>query len=116
MPDAQLGKQRIDGTHLDSGSAASVSQRRGANMDFAVWLEKWNCGKALDDLCARLWPREPLQQFLQDQPGGHHEVGAQQRVLELLHLGLGCADVPSKCEGPDARVDEEGHVRERSAL
>ena len=85
-------------------------------MVFAIRLYQGQCCEALDDLRTRLRPGESLKQFLENQPGRDDDIGAQQSVLEDVNFGFGGRAVASQGERPNARVDKQGHGRERSAL
>lgn len=117
MTYAKLSKQRIDGAHLYSCSAANVPDSCRANMIVPVWLYERQSSKPLDDLRVRLRSGEALQQFLEDKSGSDDDIVSQQCVSEGLDLGLACFRVSTQRERPDARVDQQRHAqRERSAL
>jgi hypothetical protein len=117
VTDAQLGKQCIYGADLDTSLAACIAQGRGIDMVGAVWLKQWQGGKVFDDLGLRLWTREALQELLENQACCDDHVRAEQGIFELVHLWLSSLGVTPKCQRPDTRVNQEGHLRrDRSAL
>ena len=113
---AELGNDRVDGPDLNTGSAACVSQVCRGNVIFPNGLDQGQRGETLDDLCACLRAREPLKQFLQDQPCRHYDVCAKQRLLQVLNFWLGRPSVPAKSQRPNACIDKKCHERDRSAL
>ena len=85
-------------------------------MVLAIGLKQREGSETLDDLAACLSAGEASQQFLQDDAGRDDDVGARQRLLERMYFRYLTRDVPSERERPDARVDEQRHLRDRSAL
>jgi hypothetical protein len=65
-------------------------------------------------MCTRT--REALQQFLQHEPGSHDDFTAFQRMTQGVHLRQRRFLVAPKRMRPDARIDEQGHRRDRSTL
>jgi hypothetical protein len=116
VPDAELRDQGIDGSNLYTGPATCVSHACRSHMVFAVGLNQCQRSELLDDLFAGLGTREALKKFLQHQTGRDNNVCASKRVLQRLYLGLFNLNVASEGKRPDARIDQERHFRERSAL
>ena len=87
MPDTELGQQCIDGSELHSVAATLVSKIRRADVILTVRLKHWYRGEALNDQIPILWSGKTLQQFLQDQAGGHNHVVAGDRVMQSTYLG-----------------------------
>lgn len=116
MSDAELQDKCVDCAYLHARPAAQISERCSGNVVFAVWLKQCERRKSLDDLTACFCARKTLQQFLQDDARGDDHVGSGQSVLECLYLGRFNLDIPSEGKRPDARVNEERHLRDRSAL
>lgn len=116
VPDAELRDERVDGAHLHARPAASVSQGCGIDMVLAVWLDQCERTQTLDDLPAGLRAREALQEFLQDQARGDDDIGTAQCILERLHMRFLDLDIASERQRPDACIDQQRHLRERSAL
>lgn len=72
--------------------------------------------KPCNDLSAGFRTREALQEFLQHKAGRNDDIRSQQGFLQLLNLWLGCRCVTPKRQRPNACVDQQRHVRDRSAL
>jgi len=116
VPNAQLSKQRVDCADLNSRSATGVAEFGGCNMVFAIRLQQWKRCEALNDLCSGLRSGESLKQFLENQPGRNDDIGAHKGVLELLNCRFGGRGIAAQGERPNARVNQQSHDRERSAL
>ena len=116
MSYAQLCEHRVDRPDLYPRSSANVPEFCCGDVVCAIWLQQWQCGKALDDLDTRFRARKSLEQLLQDQTRGDDDIGSEQGVLQFLNFWLSPRGVAAQRERPDARIDEESHLRERSAL
>lgn len=88
MPNAQLGEQCVDRTDLDTRSATLVSELGRCDVVLAIGLQQRKRREALDDLLTRLWPGESLKQFLEDHSRRDDDIGAHERVFELLNFRL----------------------------
>lgn len=113
---AQLRKQGIDCTDLDSRPATCVAKFRSGDMILTPRLKQRKRSKPLDDLRAGLCTGETLQQLLQHKPCRDDDICAQEGIPELLYLRLGSGGITPQCERPNARVYQQGHARDRSAL
>ncbi len=98
MSNAQPGKQRIDGADLDARSATGVPEFSGGDVVIAIRLQQWQRSESLDELCAGLGPREPLEQFLQNQPRRDDHVGPHEHIFEDLNLRFRCLGVATQRE------------------
>lgn len=116
MPDAELRNQRIDRADLDTRPAACVSDASRSNMVFSVRLNQCQRREPLHDLITCFRTREALKKFLQHKTGGDHNVCATKCVLQCQYRWLFNLDVTSEGKRPDARIDQERHLRDRSAL
>ena len=116
MADAKLGEQRIDGADLHPGAPATVAQVRGFNVILPVRRQKREGGKALDDVLARSRAAESLEQLLQDEARDDDDFAAFESAAQRSDFRGGGWSVPAESQRPDARVDEQAHRRERSAL
>lgn len=116
MSHAELSNQGVDGSHLNPGSSTCISQFCRCNVVFASRLDERQRCKSLNDLCAGPGTGETLKKLLQDQARRDDDVGTQKRLLQMLNLRFRRLNVPAKRQGPNARVDEQSHVRDRSAL
>lgn len=116
MPDAELRNQGIDGAELDTCPATGVSHTGRSHMVFPVRLNQCQRGEPLHDLIACLGTCEALKQFLQHQAGGDDNLRASKCFLQRLHFGFFNLDVTPEGKRPDAGIDQERHLRDRSAL
>ena len=116
MPDAKLRNQSVDRSDLHTRSATHVSHTRRCHMVFAIRLKQSQRRKPLHDLFACLGSSKALKKFLQDKTSRHDNVGARKRIFQRLHLGCFNFNVTSEGQRPDARINQERHFRERSAL
>ena len=116
MADAELRDERINCPNLDSAAAARIAQRRGLDVIVPVRKQERHRGKPLEDLCTCLRSRETLQQLLENEPGSQDSFTPRKGVAEGEDLGARLRHIPPQCQRPDTRVDEQAHLRERSAL
>lgn len=116
MSDAELRKNRIDGTYLDAGPAATIANFGCLNMVLAIWGQQWKCAEAIDNFRPITGAGKSLEEFLQDQAGGHHRLTNLQSALQCINLRRRTGPISAKCEGPNTGVDQKGHLRERSFL
>jgi len=116
MTHAQLGEEGIDGANLHAGATAAVSQSRGVDVILPIWGDERQCRELLDYRVTRSRARESLQQFLQDEPGGQDHLVALQGVAQELDVRSTGVRVAPQGKRPDAGVDEQAHLRVRSAL
>lgn len=113
---AKLDQKRINGADLHASTATAVAQFRRSDVIVAVRLQYGQRSETLDDLSPRFGAGEPLQQFLQDQSGGDHDITAEQRFLERMDFGFSCRSIAAQRQRPDAGINEQSHLRERSDL
>jgi hypothetical protein len=116
VPDTELCDERVDSANLHTRSAALVPEVRCSNVVFAVWLNQCERREPLDNLFACLGAREALQDFLQDEACGYDCICSGQSILERLDLMYFNLGIAPEGERPGARVNQERHFRERSAL
>lgn len=109
MPNAELGKQRVDRADLHAGLAAGVAHGCGVDVVIPIGLNQRQGGEAFDDLRPRLGTRETLQQFLQDKSRRDDDLRTQQGLREFLHLWPGGLDVTAKRQRPNAGIDQKAH-------
>ena len=114
--DAELCEQRVDGTDLHTGPTTAVAQLRGSDVIFPVRAEERQSPEPVNDVLTRAGSGKTLQQFLQDQPRGHDRFAAFESAAQRIDLWDGGDLIATKRERPDARIDEERHRRDRSAL
>jgi hypothetical protein len=114
--EAELSQQRIDGTDLNSAASAFVPQFGRLDMVAPVGNQERQCGEPIENLCAVPWSGKALQEFLQNEPGGHEFLArfdSTDQFASFARLGGGIAPEGQR---PDAGIDKEAQRRERSAL
>ena len=116
VANAQLRDDRVDRANLQAGATTAIAQFRGLDMIQPIRSQEGQRRKAVNDVLSRLRAGKSLQQFLQDQTRDYNRFTAFERVAQYVNLRGGRNLVAAEREGPDARIDEEGHRRERSAL
>lgn len=87
MSQAEAGKQCVDGADLDAGPTTGVSQCGRLDVIVTVRDNQRQCGKALDDLIARAWAGESLQELLEDETRGVHRSAALKGGEQSRNLG-----------------------------
>lgn len=80
MPQTQLNQHGVYGADLDTVPSTNVAMAGRFDVVFPIRLKEGEGGEPLDHLSSRLWPGEPLQQFLQHKAGCENLVGALQRA------------------------------------
>ena len=116
VADAELREHGVDRADLQTGPATAISQFRGIDVILPVRRQKRQGCEPVDDVFTRPRARESLQQFLQNQPRGQDGVATFEGIAQRLYLRGRCGLVAAECKRPDARIDEQTHGRERSAL
>ena len=116
VPETQLRQKRIDRSDLDSSAATFVAQGRGLDVILTIRHDQRQRRETIQDLIARLRASKPLKNFLQYEPGGVDGFPCAERRDESTHLRQVPRGIPPQSQRPDARVDEQFHPRERSAL
>ncbi len=116
MTSTQLGKEGVNRSNLNPGATARVAQFRRVHVIAPIGNDKRQCGKPINDLLAGLRAREPLQQFLKDEPCGDDGVTGLKAAAQFFNLVRSTGRVATQSEGPDARIDENGQERVRPAL
>lgn len=116
VPDAKLREQSVDSARLHTRAPANISQFGRLNMILPIRRQEWHRPEMLQDLRARLRPRETLQQFLQHQTRADNRLTLSQSLLQGGDFGGIGWMVPAERERPNAGVDKKAHARERSFL
>jgi hypothetical protein len=114
--DGESGEQCIDRSDLQSASSASIPEIRRRNVVVAIRTEKGQGGESVDDRVACAGAVESLEELLKHQAGSEDQLFSSNCVSQARDFGREIGCVPPKREGPDARVDEGAHERDRSAL
>ena len=82
----------------------------------SVGNEQWQGCEAIDDGVASLGPSETLEQFLQHEPCREDALTIPEGFAQAPDTRLVAGPVTSQRQRPNARVNEEIHERERSAM
>ena len=82
MADTKLREKCINRPELHSLLATLVSKSRGPDVVIAIGHNQGQCREAIHDLLLSLRTREPLQEFLQDQPGRHYTLARIERAFQ----------------------------------
>ena len=114
--DAQLRNQRIDGAKLHAATPACVAQLSGLDVSVACRNEQRQHLQALDEAGLILRPVKALQQFLQHD-AGNDDGGAFLKCLAQDGDGRMIGRrVAAQRQRPHAGIDEQTHLRLRSAF
>jgi hypothetical protein len=82
----------------------------------SIWHDQRKARETIDDLIARLRPRESLQQLLDDEPSRHDVIAGLDRTQERPYFGNIFRLVASQRERPNACINEQTQRRVRSFL
>lgn len=116
MPDAQLRDESVHRPYLDAVFPATVSKVGRIDVVVAVGLNQRERCKAFEDLGLGLRCDEALQQLLEHKPGRDDDLRSGKSVLQRGDFWLDGWRIPSQSQGPDAGVNEQRHLRDRSVL
>lgn len=116
MADTESREERVDGADLDSSPPTPVPKSRRVDVIPAVRVQEGKGVEAFQDRFPRPGPCEPLQDLLKDQSGGDHQLTGPEGIFEGSNLRQIGGGVPAQGHGPHARVHQQAHDRERSAL
>ena len=116
MTDAELREHRVNRTNLQASATAAISQLRSTDMILPVRGQKRQGREPIDDVFARPWAGESLQQFLQNQSRGYDGVAAFKGMSQGAHFRSAGGAIASERKRPHAGIDEQTHLRERSVL
>jgi hypothetical protein len=114
--DAKLCEQCVDRPNLNTASSATIPQFGCLDVVLAIRQQKRQRGESFDDCIPGGGSGKSLKQLLENQSGRGHLLAAIERLSKDVYLSVPGTGVAPQCEGPDARVDEEHHCRDRSAL
>jgi len=116
VTDAELGEQSVDGSKLQTCSAAGIPETRCLNVIAPIGCYQRQCRESSNDLVARAGSGESLQQFLEDQAGRYDRPAGMQCVGERIDLGYRLRRISTQRERPHTGVDQEIQRRVRSTL
>jgi hypothetical protein len=112
---AQLREQGVDRPDLDSLGAASVPELGGLDVVMPIGGEHRQRVEVPDDLTAVTRTRQSLQDLLEYEACRDY-LASREFAPQFLNLRQLGRRVSTKRERPDAGVDEDRHLRERSFL
>jgi hypothetical protein len=95
----ELDEHRVDGSDLGTVAAAGVAQLGGFDVIFAVRLQEYERGEALDQRAPCLGAGKTLQQFLQHEASGEDLVCSVESVLQRFRFRGGNLGVPTEGQG-----------------
>lgn len=116
VTNAELRDYRVDRADLQAGAPATIAQFRSVDVIQPVRSQERQRRKTVNNVLSRPRAGKPLQQFLQDQTRDYNRFTTFERVAQYANLRDGRNLVAAERERPDARIDEQDHRRERSAL
>jgi hypothetical protein len=64
VSDAELRKNRIDGSYLDAGPAATIADFGRLNVVLAIWGQQWKSAEAIDNFRPVTGAGKSLEEFL----------------------------------------------------
>jgi hypothetical protein len=116
VAEAELRQQRVDRADLNAAASAFVSQSGCVHMVEPVRNEQRQLSEPIEDLLAIPRSGEALQNFLQNQSGGHEFLAGFDGTDQFASFVRGGGCVTPERQRPDAGIDKEAQPRERSAL
>ncbi len=117
MLDAELDKQRINGSYLNAMTATGVPDLGGFNMVFAIWLEKTKRRKPFNQLAPGFCAGKTLEQFLEHESCSEDLIRSLKCMQKRFDFGPRCFTIASEGQRPDAGIYKQTHGRRaRSAL
>ena len=116
VTNAELRKHGVNRADLQSCATTTISQLRGIDVILPVRRQKRQGRESIDDVFARPRTGESLQQFLQDQSSGDDGATTFKGIAQGTHLRSRGGAAASQRKRPHAGIDEQIHLRERSAL
>src|SRR5262245_55639393 len=116
VTDAELREQRVDGADLHAGATATVAKLRRGDVTLRSGPRSGSAvNRSIMSLRARGPAKPPAAAAAGRAPSSR--LSRPRRERAAGHRPPALPDpVPAERERPDARVDDEGHRRERSAL
>ncbi len=94
MPYATPGRQGINGAELHAQTPAIVVQLRRVYVILAIRHQLRQGTETINDILARAWPGETLQQFLQNHVGRDNSVSTFKRLTQGKHCGGARSRIP----------------------
>ncbi len=116
MPEAKLRQERIDRSDLDACAPAVIAQSGGFDVIRSIRNEERDRGEAIQDLRPGFRAQEALQKLLENDARGENQLAGLDRPDKCLHFTHRRRGLAPKGERPNTGIDEQAHLRLRSAL
>lgn len=113
---AKLGEDGVYRADLNAGATAGIAKGRGVDVIPAVRGNQRKGAESVDDLVPVPRTRKPLEQLLKHETGRDHGLSSLESIFQAVDFRRRRDRVPSQREGPHARVDQQGHLRDRPFL
>ena len=109
-------EQRVDRSGLNSCAPAVIAQSGSFDVIRSIRNEERNRGEAIQDLRLGFRAQEALQKLLEDEARGENQFAGLDRPDQRPHFTCRRWGLAPKGERPDTGIDEQAHLRLRSAL
>jgi len=116
MSDGDAGEEGVDGANLRTAPAAVISERRSLHVIVKLGHNDREKREIPQDPPALDGSLKPLKELLDDEACGDDQVLSLQAPGKQQRFGSRRGGRPAKSQRPNAGIDENVHVRERSAL
>ena len=116
VSETKLREERIDRSGLDASAPAAIAQGGGFDVIRAIRHNERDRGEAIQYLRPCLRAQETLQELLENEACSENYLVSLDGPDKRLHLTRRRRRLAPKGERPDAGIDEQAHLRLRSAL
>ncbi len=116
MANTELRDQRTNGPCLDARPSAHIAQSSCRNVILPIRCHQGNVPETYDYRLRRFGAGKPLQQLLQHKTGCGEGVTTLERLPQQFDFRNVRNCISTEEQRPNAGIDEQRHVRERSAL
>ncbi len=116
MTDGETSEEGVDGANLHTAPATVVPERRRLHVVFNLGHDDRKKGEIPQDPGSLSGSFKSLKELLDDEAGRDNQVLPLQASGQEQRLGTRRGGRPAKRKRPNARIDEDVHARERSAL
>ena len=116
MADAELRNQRVYGARLYARAAAMIPQSRSIDVVLPIRCDEGNTSETFNDRRRCFGTSKALKQLLQDKACRGDGLAAFERLLQRNDFRNVRRHITAQGKRPDRRVNEQRHIRDRSAL
>ena len=116
MTDGETSEEGVDSANLHTAPATVVSERRRLHVVFNLGHDDRKKREIAQDPRSLSGSFKPLKELLDYEAGRDNQIFSLQASGEEQRLGSRRGGRPAKRKRPNARIDEDIHARERSAL